>query len=287
MSGPQRYAVIGDPVGHSLSPAMHNAALAALGLDARYEAVHVRPEELGEFVARARRDLAGFNATVPHKEALIPLLDEVASAAMAAGSVNTVSCRNGRLMGDSTDGYGLEVAIREAFGIDLSGRRFVFLGAGGTARAAVPHFLRQGAAGVAVVNRTVAKAAALLTKFATDFPGAELRAIAPSDHDAVREAVSAAAVVVQATSLGLKDDDPCPLAAELFLPGVGYFDTIYRDTAFLAAAQARGCRCADGLGMLLHQGAASFRIWTGCEAPVEVMRQALAAARRRPGSFHS
>jgi shikimate dehydrogenase len=279
MNGPQRYAVIGDPVGHSLSPAMHHAALAALGLDARYEAIHVRPEELAGFVVRARHEFAGFNATVPHKEALIPLLDEVAPAALAAGSVNTVSCRNGRLLGDSTDGYGLETALREAFEIDLAGQRLVFLGAGGTVRAVVPHFLRRGAAGVVVVNRTVDKAAALLANLAPDFPDADLRAIAPSDGAALRAAVAAAAVVVQATSLGLRDGDPSPLAAEFFLPDVGYFDTIYRDTAFLAAARERGCRCADGLGMLLHQGAASFRIWTGCEAPVEVMRHALAAAR--------
>lgn len=281
MKNPMRYAVIGDPIAHSLSPAMHNAAFAALGLDARYEAVHVRPAELAAFVARARREFDGFNATVPHKEALIPLLDAVAPTAREAGSVNTVSRRDGRLHGDSTDGYGLETALREAFGLELTRCRFVFLGAGGTVRAVVPHFLQQGAAGIVLVNRTVDKAQALLAKFAKSFPEAELAAVAPTDRAALLEAIKAAAAVIQATSLGLRDGDPSPLAEECFLPQVCYYDTIYRDTAFLAAARARGCRHADGLGMLLHQGAASFKIWTGQDAPVEVMRQALPAARGR------
>jgi len=275
----ERYAVIGDPVGHSLSPAMHNAAFAALGLAARYEAVHVRPEELPAFVARARREFAGFNATVPHKEALPGLVDTVEPEAARAGSVNTVVCREGRLHGASTDGHGLECAVREAFGLEVAGRRVVFLGAGGTVHAVAPHLLRRGAAGVAVVNRTLARAEALLANFAAEFPRAELRAVPADDAAAVRTAIAAAAVVIQATSLGLRDTDPCPLGADLFLPGVCYFDTIYRATPFLARAQAGGCPCADGLGMLLHQGAASFRLWTGHAPPLEAMRNALRQAR--------
>ncbi len=275
----ERYAVIGDPVGHSLSPAMHRAAFAELGLAAGYEAVHVRPEELPAFVARARREFAGFNATVPHKEALLALVDEVDPAARAAGSVNTVSCREGRLHGASTDGHGLECALREAFGLEVAGHRLVFLGAGGTVHAVAPHLLRRGASGVTVVNRTVARAEALLARFAAEFPGAELRAVSPEDTAAVRSAIATSSVVIQATSLGLRDADPCPLGADLFLPGVCYFDTIYRSTPFLARAEACGCSWADGLGMLLHQGAASFRIWTGHEPPLDAMRRALRQAR--------
>lgn len=276
-----RYAVIGDPIAHSLSPVMHQVAFAALGLSADYTAVQVPPQELDHFVAKARQELAGFNVTVPHKETLLPLLDEIAPAASAAGSVNTVSNRNGRLYGDSTDGEGLETALREAFGLAPAGSRFVFLGAGGTVRAVVPHLLARGAAAIAVVNRTRDKATALMAKFAPTFPDAELRAIAATEGLALRELVAQATVIVQATSLGLQDGDPSPLAAEYFLPGVCYFDTIYRDTAFLAQARAQACRCADGLGMLLHQGAASFRIWTGHEPPLAAMRQALAAASGR------
>jgi len=271
------YAVIGDPVAHSRSPGMQQAAFTALGLPAQYTAIRVRPAELPEFVARARQELAGFNATVPHKETLLPLLDEISAEAEAAGSVNTVINRAGRLCGETTDGIGLEQALREAFGVLPQRERFVFLGAGGTVRATAAHLLRRGAAAITFVNRTPAKAEALCAKFAIAFPLAELRVAVPADRAAVGAAVKTATVVIQATSLGLRDGDPCPLAEEFFLPEVCYYDTIYRATAFLGQARRRGCRGADGLGMLLHQGAASFRIWTGREAPLEAMRRALRA----------
>ena len=269
------YAVIGDPISHSLSPVMHNAAFQALGMDAEYVAVHVKAEDLEAFAADARKNLAGFNITVPHKKGIIPFLDEVAHPARIAGSVNTVLNRDGRLVGCSTDGYGLETAMNEAFGWSVPGGSAVFIGCGGAAHAAAFYFAGRGLRKMFILNRTLATAESLAVELKTNFPGFAVETAALSDTEKVKSFLEQSEAAVQCTSLGLKPDDPPPIAPELLPQNIKLFDTIYKPTPLLKYAKAHGIDHAAGLGMLLHQGARSFHIWTGVEAPVEAMRQAL------------
>ncbi len=272
----KHFAVIGDPVSHSLSPAMHNAAFKALELDAEYTALHVRPEYLSRFVDEARTDLSGFNITVPHKKAIIPMLDSVSDECMLTESVNTVVNRNGCLYGCSTDGYGLERALEKAFGVSPDGSSFVFLGAGGAVRAVAWHLIRRGAASVSIVNRTFARAEKLVADLRkSSGPNAAPEAVALSDTDSVAAVLSKCDVLVQATSLGLREDDPSPVDPDILPREMCVYDTIYRNTSLLREAAKRGCRTADGRLMLLYQGARSFEIWTGLDAPVKTMEGAL------------
>jgi shikimate dehydrogenase len=273
-----KYAVIGDPVAHSFSPQMHNAAFNALGINAEYLAVHVKEQELSLFAARARKEFAGFNITVPHKNAIIPFLDSISDECRLTGSVNTVINSGGRLHGESTDGYGLETAIREEFGIPVKGNCFLFLGTGGTVKAVSFHFAAQGAKTLFFANRTVSKSQTLIDELEDKYPETGYDCCSPEDIKLMDQFVTCSAAVIQCTSLGLKPEDPSPLDDRFFRAGKCYYDTIYKNTAFLKIAGEKGCRSSGGLSMLLHQGAKSFSIWTGKTAPVEVMREALAGA---------
>lgn len=270
-----KFAVIGDPIAHTLSPVMHNAALKHLEIEGTYDAVHVKLEELSNFTEFARKNLNGFNITVPHKKNIIPLLDEITETAEFADSVNTVTVKDGKLYGDSTDGYGLATALKEAFDLSVCGANIVFIGCGGAAHAAATYFAMQGAARISILNRSVKKAQELAEKIKSKYPGITAEAFSISDLEAVKQTLQGAHAAIQCTSLGLKPDDPAPIPPELLPDGICYYDTIYKRTALYQAAEAKGLRCAAGLGMLLHQGARSFEIWTGRKAPVEIMRNAL------------
>lgn len=273
-----KFAVIGDPIAHSLSPVMHNAALKSLELEGTYTAERVPLEELPQFAEYARKNLNGFNITVPHKKNIIPLLDGITEAAAFADSVNTVTVKDGKLLGDSTDGYGLETALFEAFGLPVCGANIVFIGCGGAAHAAATYFAMRGAARIAILNRSLDKAEDLAGKLKAKYPAIIAEAYSISDDQAIRDAMNGAQIAIQCTSLGLKPEDPAPIPPELLPDGICYYDTIYKRTALYRAAEAKGLRCAAGLGMLLHQGARSLEIWTGRKAPVEVMRTALESA---------
>lgn len=272
-----RYLVIGDPVAHSRSPEMQNAGLEALGLGRVYGKLRVMADEIGDFVAWARLHLDGFNITVPHKERIIPFLDERDPVAELAGSFNTVSCRGGKLIGCSTDGYGLENAVQEAFQLPLAGQRVLFLGTGGAACATAFRFASRGVAHLMLVNRTKAKADELAARLRVAYPELPVDVAVPGDEAALREMIGSATLLIQATSLGLKDGDPLPMNPDLLLdrPDLPVFDTIYRPTPLLRFAEAHGMPAADGRWMLLHQGARSMEIWTGKQPPVAQMRAAL------------
>lgn len=275
-----RYAVIGFPVSHSLSPVMHNAAFAACGIPVKYGKIAVPPEDVEAFSEYARFHLDGFNITVPDKGAVIPFLDEITPTAEVAHSVNTVKVIEGKLFGDSTDGFGLARALWEAFQLPIQGSRFCFVGAGGAVHAAASFFAAEGAAEIVVMNRTIATAEVLVKALSAFFPSLQAQALPLSGADEeVRRVVASCDVLIQATSLGLKDEDPSPLPATIVQYARRVFDTIYRDTAFQKIAVAADIPTATGEDMLLYQGARSFEIWTGRTAPVEIMRQALAAAR--------
>ena len=268
------FAVIGDPIAHSKSPLMHNAAFRALGMNADYTAVHVTKDALPDFLKRARAELNGFNVTVPHKNAVIPFLDGVTDRAKLAGSVNTVSVREGKLYGDTTDPTGLERALLEVFGMPLNGAKVCILGSGGVVRALVYHLADAGCARLRILNRTADKAAKLIDEVRAHTPGLDCGSAALDDLTGVREALDGSGVVLQCTSLGLHEGDGSPIDPDLIPAHVCVFDTIYRETAILAGCRARGMKVSGGLPMLVHQGAESFRIWTGRDAPVEIMRHA-------------
>ncbi len=281
ITGATRLAgVMGWPVAHSLSPRMHNAAFAALGLDWVYVPFPVRPERLADAVrGLVALGFAGCNATVPHKAALVPLMDELTPIAAATGSVNTIVIRpDGSLLGDSTDGHGFLMDLW-AHGVEIGkpanrqgddhaaavgpGHRALVIGAGGAARAVV-YALAEAGVRVAVVNRTVAHAEALCRLVAAALPKAELSA--HPFPEALPRLAADADLIVNTTSLGLHGDaDPLPWDPAVPLrPGQVVYDLIYHvRTPFLRLAAAAGAHAIDGLGMLVYQGARSAALWTG------------------------
>lgn len=269
-----KYAVIGYPVGHSLSPQMQNAGFEAIGTGSPYIKVEVPAGHLEGFVDFARQHLNGFNITVPHKQNIIPFLDEIEPNAQRGGSVNTVIIKNGQLYGCSTDGYGLEMALDEAFKLKVKDASVLFIGCGGAVNAVSFYFASQSAAKLFFVNRTVQTAEILGTELRSNFPGLETACCAINDDSRIAEFAKQANVVIQATSLGLNPQDPMPVNPEL-IKHLPYYDTIYKPTALLTKMRELGASTADGRTMLLHQGARSFEIWTGQSAPLNEMRRAL------------
>jgi len=273
-----RVGVVGDPVAHSLSPAIQQPALDALGVPARYERWHTPAAELPARIAGLRAaDILGANVTVPHKLAVMPLLDEVAPGARRAGAVNTVVNvgRAGRLLGENTDVHGFAAALTEVRP-DLAGRRALVLGAGGAARAVVLALEGLGVSEIAVANRDPRRAARL----AADLAPTPVRLL-PTDPAVLAPALAAATLLVNATSLGWHPGEtPLPLDLLASLPPDALVaDLTYRDTDLLRAARARGLAALDGLPMLVHQGARALELWTGQPAPVDVMLAAAHAAR--------
>lgn len=258
---------------------MHQAALAALGLAHSYQAVAVPPAELGAAVAALRSDaVLGANVTVPHKEAVLPLLDSVSDAARSIGAVNTISKQAGKLTGDNTDVHGFQ-ALLDAAGVSLSATRpprVVLLGAGGAARAAL-WVLGQRAQTV-IVNRTVSRAQAL----ADDFRGHALVSSVAGQPDL--ELLARADVLINTTSVGMerdgRDPDESPLPPGLLPAHAVVIDMVYRPALprLLREAAAAGLKVQGGVEMLVQQGAQSLRIWTGAEPPVEQMRAAVVRA---------
>ncbi|MGB0680309.1 MAG: shikimate dehydrogenase family protein, partial [Polyangiales bacterium] len=259
-------AVLGWPIGHTLSPAMHNAALGAAKLPGRYAAFAVAPENLPAALSGLPAlGLCGCNLTVPHKEAALPQMHTLSDEARLIGAVNTVSFVDGARHGDNTDARGLVRALEEA-GLTLTGRRVLVIGGGGAAKAAVVGLARAGAAEVRVATRRPAQAEALTTALSAQLP-AGLGALSLTDQPALRQACAGSDLLVQATSATLQPDSAAALATQLPLDampaGAAVVDLVYRprQTAVLAKARAAGLVAVDGLGMLLHQGALAFERW--------------------------
>ncbi len=272
-----KYLVIGDPVAHSLSPQMQNAAFEALGLGRPYAKLQVKTEEFPEFIKFARLNLSGFNITVPHKKTIIPYLDSISREAALAESVNTVTVKDGRLHGDSTDGFGLASALADAFGLKVKDGSFFFIGCGGAVQATAFHFAANKARNIFFANRSINKVEELVNKLSSAFPSGHYEFCGLDDKDKMQTFIQNSKAAIQGTSLGLKPDDPMPMPPEL-LKDICFYDTIYKKTQLLQHAEAAGLKTADGRTMLLYQGAKSFEIWTGRQAPVEIMRHALEQA---------
>lgn len=272
--------LIGHPVGHSVSPVFQQAAFDALRLPFRYEAWDTMPADLAATVASLRGDgRIGANVTVPHKEAVAALLDELSAEAAAVGAVNTIVREGRRLVGHNTDVAGFLDALLEDGGFDLQDARVCVLGAGGAARAVVFALLHGGAQRVLLHNRTRERADALVSALGQDHD--RLTAVAGAAGDAVH----GCDLIVNCTSLGMAGSAQAgesPVAASEIPPSAFVYDIVANPevTPLLAQALAQGCRTLGGLPMLVRQGAASFSHWTGHGAPLEVM---FAAARRAMG----
>jgi shikimate dehydrogenase len=279
-------AVIGDPVTHSLSPALHNAAFAALGLDWVYVAFPVAAGQgLAAVAAMRTLDLAGLSVTMPHKSDVVGGLDRLAPTAAQLGVVNTISWASSAagalLEGDSTDGAGFLDALRGDDGFEPAGRRCVILGAGGAARAVTLALAEAGAGSVAVVGRRQEAAAAC-----AGLAGAVGQALTPgfsgADGSKLIEVVRDADLVVNATPTGMASGEGLPFALDPTVLHRGQFvvDLIYAPatTPLLGAARSRGAATTNGLGMLINQAARQVGIWTGRPAPVEAMSAAALAA---------
>lgn len=287
-------AVYGFPIKHSASPAMHNAALAALNLNWRYLAFPVPPDDLATaLLGAARMRFIGLNLTVPHKILALNLMDDLDPTAREWGAVNTVRFEglNGskdwvplaelppetegpiRAKGFNTDADAIIRALREDLSWKPEGSHVLLLGAGGAGRVAALRLAAEGVSKLYLVNRTASKAQDIATEIRSRYPATQVEVGYPQTE---------VDLLINASSLGLRPDDPSPLDPALFSHNRArlVYDMIYRprETPFLTAARLAGCQTANGLGMLLYQGAKALEIWTGKPAPIRIMREALNSA---------
>ena len=278
---PQRLGIIGHPIGHSISPVFQQAALDAIGFDGTYQAWDVAPDGVGEFVDGLRAPgTLGINVTVPHKEAVIPFLDEVDDWASTAGAVNTIINRGGRLAGHNTDGIGFLRALREGADFEPRGRDVLVLGAGGSARGVVYALARAGVAQMFIANRTLERAQRLAALSIDSGAAAESLELSQAG-----EAAREVALIVNCTSMGMvhgPDETGTPLSAASIPSSVLVNDLVYNplETPLLREAARAGASTLGGIQMLVYQGAASFEMWTRQDAPVPVMLEAATAAMR-------
>jgi shikimate dehydrogenase len=281
---PRPYAVLGSPVNHSLSPVMQQAAFDHAAIDARYYRIEVDEEGLERAVGRMKQmRFGGWNCTVPNKVKMYGLCDVRSESAEQFRAVNTVVNADGVLTGHNTDGVGWSRALREAFGRSPGELRIVLLGTGGAGRAIATQAILEGCPELVVINRDGRKAQNLLAQLNDQFPRGPL-ARTPANLRAVRweekeleAALRDADLVVNATSAGLDPKAPVILPARIIPAHLLVLDTTYGTgcAKLRAEVQAAGAKWSDGLGMLLHQGAEAFRLWTGHDAPLETMREAL------------
>jgi shikimate dehydrogenase len=275
----QILAVIGHPVAHSFSPQMQNAAITALGLNLCYVAFRVRPEEVGAAVAGMRAlNLLGLNVTVPHKEAVLPHLDEISEEARRVGAVNTIHHKEGRLIGYNTDVYGILTSLKETAGLDPLPERVAVLGASGAARGVVYGLCaRKEVREIRIFNRTAEKAENLAREMQA-WTGAKLTG-SPLTGAALKEGLADAGLLVNTTSVGMSprpDESPVGDGGCLH-PDLVVYDIVFNplETLLVKQARAAGAQGFGGIEMLLYQGARAFEIWTGAYPPIEAMKAAL------------
>ncbi len=273
------FAVLGHPIRHTLSPIMHNASMQELGFNGVYLAFDVHPDRLMDVLpVMGQMGFAGVNLTVPHKEVAFRGLEQLDNSAKLFGSANTVAFTEEGVTGFNTDGYGFLKALNESFGRPLAGDAIFILGCGGAGRTVALQAAVEGAKQVVLADLDTER---------MDRLEKELRVLAPEmktrqAHGVLQqvELCQRCDLVVQASPVGMQPDEPSPLPAEAFREGQRAFDLVYMhpETAFLAIARKAGAQIANGLGMLLHQGARAFEIWTGTGPSVSAMRSALETA---------
>ncbi|AMA72301.1 MULTISPECIES: shikimate dehydrogenase [Aneurinibacillus] len=273
--------LFGHPVGHSLSPLMHNRAFEACGLNYRYAAFDIDPSRVQEAVQAVRAlGMRGVNVTIPYKVTVMDYLDEVDEEAKIIGAVNTIVNEGGKLVGYNTDGRGYVRSLTEETGIDLASQSAVLLGAGGAARGVAIALLKAGLPSLVIANRTVEKAEQLAAHMKQAVPQATVCAL---PLNKVAEALATSTLLIQTTSIGMHPKtEASPLPAETLHGGLTVSDLIYNpmETRLLRDAKAKGARVHCGVGMFIYQGALSFEYWTGRPAPVNVMREVVMDALR-------
>ncbi len=264
MPSGHKLAVIGDPISHSLSPVLQNFLIRRFALAFTYEALQVRTAELPAMMQRLRAGgFRGINVTIPHKQAVLPFLDEVDATAASVGAVNTIMADNGKLTGYNTDTLGFQRNL-EAATISVEGKTALVLGAGGGARAVVFAMLEAGTRKIFLSNRKAARAQELIAAFAAYAGAGQLQNV-PWSNRSSWMAATAPDIIVNATSLGMHPQiHESPLPGEVFVSNMVAVDLVYNpmQTAFLRAARAAGAIAVNGLGMLIHQGVAALEIWS-------------------------
>ena len=274
--------LLATPIGHSLSPAMHNMSLRKLGLNYAYMAFEVGNQQLADVVTGMRAlEVRGFNVSMPNKTKILPLLDELSPAAQFAGAVNTVVNENGKLVGHITDGTGYMRGLKEA-GIDVVGKKMVLMGAGGAATAIAIQAALDGVAEIAIFNRDdefYARAEKNVQIINEEMKDVNCKATVHrlEDQEALKAAIAEADILTNGTGVGMK-----PLQDECLIPDASWLrpelivtDVVYipRKTKLLEMAEGVGCKTLNGLGMMLWQGARAFEMWTGEEMPVEYVKE--------------
>lgn len=277
-SATQLYAVIGDPIRHSKSPLMQNAALNSCQIDAVYTAFHVKPEQLQACVEGMRAlGIQGMNVTIPHKEQVMKLLDELDHSAQVIGAVNTIVNDNGRLIGYNTDGMGYVRSLKEETGVDLQSSRILMIGAGGAARGLAYALLNEGCEQLTIANRTLERAHAIAAELQA-FGSIQVAQLEDGRPDILPEEVD---VVINTTSVGMHPAvEISPMDKSWLRSSMIVSDIIYNPlmTQLLHDAEEIGAVTHSGLGMFVYQGAIAFELWTGQQAPVHVMREAVLQA---------
>ncbi len=285
LTPPARLAVIGDPISHSKSPQMHNPALVDRGIDAQYVRVQVPVGSVAEAFRRFREaGFLGINVTIPHKFEALEAVDELDPLAERLGAVNTVAIRDGRLFGYNTDGPGFLRSLKEAFQVEVKDLRVLILGAGGGAgKAVLQQSAMAGCRHLTLVNRSSEKLQSLAAELRPLYPDLELTLLMGEDwkDSTIRTALMETDLLINATSLGMKETDAPALPVGAILSRHLIYDMVYRaggETPLIRQAREAGARCTDGMSLLLHQGAVSFEHWFNRPAPLEVMRAGLQAA---------
>jgi shikimate dehydrogenase len=279
-----RLGVLGDPVAHSLSPQMQNAALKACKIEMQYARFQISLEELqGALELLRQSNFVGVNLTTPHKIAACKFVDQIDENARGIGAINTIKVVDAKLYGYNTDGKGFARAIRQEFAVDLRDLRIMILGAGGAGRAIAMQCAKENCDRLIIANRNFEKAKQLAEELREFFAGPKVLGPVPRlqaiawDEASIRFQIAHLDLIVNATTLGLNRLDPSPIPGRLLAPHLMVYDTIYSQgrTSFVSAAVEAGARAANGSSMLLYQGALAFEIWFEREAPVAAMRQAL------------
>jgi len=281
---PIRLGVFGDPVEHSLSPQMQNAVLKHCKIDMQYVRFRILPKELREALELVHKlEFVGVNLTIPHKIDALGVVGIADENAKRVGALNVIKFENGKRRGFNTDGRGFARAVRDEFSVDLRDMRIMLLGSGGAAHAIALQCAKENCERLVIANRSIEKAQKLADELRDFFAGpkvlgpvARLQAIS-LEEAAIRFQIGHADLVVNATPVGLNRGDPSPIPSRLLAPHLMVYDTVYSAarTPLVSAAIEAGARAANGLSMLLHQGALAFEIWFQREAPIEVMRKAL------------
>lgn len=274
MTPPRIYGLVGYPVQHSFSPALHNAAFKALKINAKYRLFPLKEDELGFFLKDLRKNnIFGLNVTIPYKEKIIPFLDSLSKEANLIGAVNTVKRIDDKLEGFNTDGEGFLKHLTEDLGFNAVNKTLAIIGAGGAARAVSIYLTKAKPKRISIYDVDKTKTSVLISHLKKNFNGIEF--IETNSIEGLN--IQKSDLLVNATPIGMKETDPCLVDEKFLHKNLLVYDLIYnpKETKLLKLAKAKGTKTSNGLGMLLYQGMLSFEEWIGEALPIEIMRQAL------------